>query len=366
MKNRKILLVDDEVDFAKLMAFQLRFKGYDVVIAHTAKEALENAEEKPDLILLDIQLPKMNGYQICARLRGSPKTKNIPIIMLSCRDQTLDKVEGLKLGADDYVTKSAESEELFARIEAILRRRDFFAYAEKEKSSLAIEVKDIIQNKSIDTLFQPILSLPGRKPLGYEIFSRGPKESVLEDPQNLFYVAEKNDMLFELETIVRKQALSKLSEKGKEGLMFFNTNPALVYSGHFQEILDLYEHPENIVLEITERTNIPDFAAFGKMLTTYKKAGFKVSLDDIGSGHASLEAVVELRPDFVKIDKCLIQDIESSGIKQSLVKAISTICKNNSISVIAEGIERQSQEFILAQYGIYGGQGFFLGIPEQA
>lgn len=119
--SKVILVVEDEVSIATLLKYNLEQAGFQVLIAHDSKEGLEIAIKKsPDLILLDLMLPKLDGMEICTEIRN--QNKDIPIIMLTARDDEFDKVLGLELGADDYMTKPFSSRELIARVKAVLRR----------------------------------------------------------------------------------------------------------------------------------------------------------------------------------------------------------------------------------------------------
>ena len=116
--DRKILIVDDEKNIVDIIAFNLKKEGYTVITATDGEEGVQKAmEENPDLILLDIMMPKMDGYEVCKKIR---EKKNTPIIMLTARAEELDKVLGLELGADDYVTKPFGVRELMARVKANL------------------------------------------------------------------------------------------------------------------------------------------------------------------------------------------------------------------------------------------------------
>ncbi|ASK61795.1 DNA-binding response regulator [Virgibacillus phasianinus] len=119
--SQKILVVDDEQPIADILKFNLEKEGYQVVCAYDGDEAIELAEiEKPDLVLLDIMLPNKDGNEVCREIR---KTQSMPIIMLTAKDSEIDKVLGLELGADDYVTKPFSNRELVARVKANLRRQ---------------------------------------------------------------------------------------------------------------------------------------------------------------------------------------------------------------------------------------------------
>lgn len=117
----RILVVDDERPIAEILKYNLEKEGYEVVLAYDGEEALERLEQDhPDLVLLDIMLPKKDGFTVCREIRAQKKA--IPIIMLTARETEIDKVLGLELGADDYVTKPFSARELLARVKAILRR----------------------------------------------------------------------------------------------------------------------------------------------------------------------------------------------------------------------------------------------------
>lgn len=120
MQREKILVVDDEKNICDLLRMYLEKEGYTVVMAHNGMDAVNMFEsEKPDLVLLDIMLPQLDGWQVCRQIR---KTSEKPIIMLTAKDEVFDKVLGLELGADDYVTKPFDAKEIVARIKAVLRR----------------------------------------------------------------------------------------------------------------------------------------------------------------------------------------------------------------------------------------------------
>ncbi len=119
----KILIVDDEPDTLIPLKRALELEDYNVIEAHDGVEALEKVrDEIPDLMILDLMLPGLDGFEVCQRLKGDETTRSIPIIMLTAKSEVPDKVKGIELGADDYVTKPFDLAELRARIKAVLRR----------------------------------------------------------------------------------------------------------------------------------------------------------------------------------------------------------------------------------------------------
>lgn len=123
MAKSKVLIVDDEQDVTELLEFNLRSAGYDVISAEDGPTALKKARESlPDLIVLDVMLPEMDGTEVCKQLRRDAATARIPIIMLTAKASEIDRVLGLELGADDYVTKPFSPRELVLRVRGLLRR----------------------------------------------------------------------------------------------------------------------------------------------------------------------------------------------------------------------------------------------------
>ncbi|MFT4175993.1 MAG: response regulator transcription factor [Luteolibacter sp.] len=122
---QKILIVEDERDIADLIGFNLQRAGYQVIKAHDGITATEMAmQERPDLMILDIMLPGRDGYAVFRELRRDSRSANIPVIMLTARAQTEDRIQGLEAGADDYLTKPFSPKELMLRVQAVLKRAD--------------------------------------------------------------------------------------------------------------------------------------------------------------------------------------------------------------------------------------------------
>ncbi|WP_348983852.1 response regulator YycF [Fusibacter sp. A2] len=141
MMNEKVLVVDDEKPISDILKFNLVKEGYTVITAFDGEEALKCAfEEQPDLILLDVMLPKLDGFQVCRKIR---EKFNTPIIMLTAKEEEVDKVLGLELGADDYITKPFGMRELIARVKANLRRVSIDLETDNNENKI-IEARDLI------------------------------------------------------------------------------------------------------------------------------------------------------------------------------------------------------------------------------
>ncbi len=153
MATEKILVVDDDTNICELLRLYLEKDGYDVVIANDGMTAIDKfRNERPALILLDIMLPQLDGWQVCREIR---KTSDTPIIMLTAKGETFDKVLGLELGADDYVTKPFDTKEIVARVKAVLRRTS--------GSSDNSDVKEVRFDKLVINLTNYELRVNGEK-----------------------------------------------------------------------------------------------------------------------------------------------------------------------------------------------------------
>lgn len=150
----RILIVDDDAPNVKMISFLLREEGYDVVSVDNGPAALELVDrDKPDLIILDVMMPHMDGFEVCRRIR---QKLDVPIIFLSAKGETADKVTGLQLGADDYLAKPFEPAEFMARVKAVLRRADSFT---ADEAQTKLSVGDI----SLEPLSNRALFADGRK-----------------------------------------------------------------------------------------------------------------------------------------------------------------------------------------------------------
>jgi len=123
MSPKKILVVDDEVDLVETVRFPLELEGFDVLVSYNGEDALNQArKEKPDLIILDLMLPKLDGYKVCRLLKFDERYKHIPILMLTAKTQEKDKILGKETGADEYITKPFEMDYLMKKVKAYLNK----------------------------------------------------------------------------------------------------------------------------------------------------------------------------------------------------------------------------------------------------
>ncbi len=235
----------------------------------------------------------------------------------------------------------------------------------KEKQLL----QRVILKNEIETVFQPIIDLESGKAHGFEALARGPRGTSLRNPGALFAVAERTDLLSELDHICRRTALHTAGKLERQYKLFINTYPFSMLDPSFQGkyLIDLFEgtelSPDQIVLEVTERLAIENYTLFVDAMRYFSDMGCLIAIDDMGAGFSSLEQIVHLAPDYVKLDMYLVRDVDTSFVKQQIFRAFRGMAENIGARIIAEGVETQEELDTVREIGVDCVQGHFLGRP---
>ncbi len=232
------------------------------------------------------------------------------------------------------------------------------------------ELRHILAHKRLTPLFQPIVRLSDGHNLGFEALIRGPSNSALHSPGNLFKTAISFDLLEPLELLCRELSINAFAKAGADGLLFLNVNPLLLLtsdhpSGLTKKMIEAAGlAPEQIVIELSEQYQVEDTQLFINAVKHYREFGFKIAIDDLGSGFSGLKLWSELQPDIVKIDRYFIDQLHQDPIKKAFVKNIIEIAKDTGSSIIAEGIETSEELQMCRELGAEYGQGYLLGRPQ--
>ena len=370
INGKTILIVDDEPAVSQLLTILLTSHGYRTKVASTGRQALDSVTPNTDLILLDMLLPDSQGMKICQQLKSNSHSKDIPIIIISGQQNKSDRIESLYLGAEDYLTKPFEPEELFARMDVVLRRQNGRSSDENspEHQETICELKRIIDEESVNVRFQPIYFLKPMRLLGLEMLSRPQTTTPMLNPEVFFKAALKYGVYYEVEMIGWRKALKIASESfdGRQKL-FLNCDPYLVESEKFRKVKEMFSafgmSSNEVFLEITERSAVVAFDVFYDRLREYRQNGFKIAVDDLGAGYSSLESIIEIRPEAIKLDRHIVIGVSSDPYKSSIVKLFVAFCRENGIICVAEGIETKEDFDTLINLGVDAGQGYFLCRP---
>ncbi len=238
-------------------------------------------------------------------------------------------------------------------------------------------IEEIIMNEQIDTLYQPIVNLITGEVMGYEALSRGPVESSFYSPIDLIESANEKGLTHELEYVLLKKAIENVEGLEASQRLFINVTPRIMIVRHPEikekeegaEIRKIMEEkglkPNNIVLELTERSMISDYEQFKEVLNYYKAQHYKIAIDDVGAGYSGLRTIRETQPHFIKIDMELIRDIDQDSFKEALIAAFLNFSITTNIRLIAEGIETENELSKLIEMGVHYGQGYLFQYPEK-
>jgi EAL domain-containing protein (putative c-di-GMP-specific phosphodiesterase class I)/CheY-like chemotaxis protein len=549
VNGRKILIVDDDEDILLIVQTLLTNAGYAPALARNGREGIEQATAtQPDVILLDVTMPQISGWEVCATLKNLPETAAIPIVMLTVKSEIKDLITGMQVGADDYITKPFTKRHLLETIERLLEpgedRRsafrpkdtgvartrnllfdtvsglptipvivdalrewllvdqevgvlfiDFEKYAHiedyygwevfddvlreaakalkrllgtlfstedliainrpsgsefyvflsvppglrgdeilerlqrkakqieeslketlsekfqnriqrkiglfvgyskllyspqvrlerlvyralreaisvastKEGERAAVlreQFKDVLIHRQIETLYQPIVDLSTGGVFAHEALSRGPADSPFENSEVLFDYALKSDQVWSLEKICMQFSAERFVGK-RSGMLFVNVETELIHElksrGH--EVLQpLLAIQSGVVLEITERAAIRDYDLFRESVRVLRELGFRIAIDDAGSGYASLQSIAELRPNYLKISNYLVTGLHEDSIKRDVVEMLVRLAARIDAETVAEGIETEAEKAEVKRLGVTYGQGYLLGRPAK-
>jgi EAL domain-containing protein (putative c-di-GMP-specific phosphodiesterase class I)/DNA-binding response OmpR family regulator len=546
MAEERILIVDDDEDILLIVQTILANAGYSVLVARNGREGVDLAlETRPDLILLDVMMPELSGWEVCTTLKNAPETRQTPIAMMTVKSEIRDLITGMQVGANDYITKPFTRRKLLQTVRQLLDKRDetapafltsendqlrfktllfdpvtelptvpviidalrdrlldsrdlavlyvdveqyshiedtygwevfdgllrhaakalrrmvgtifatedfvavnrtggsdfyiltnleggdeaparllrkarqveeslrgtldevfsarihkrigvFVGHAiiranpqmrverlvyralreavtvattkERERQSLLHDAfNEILRKRRIRTVYQPIFDLNTMELFGHEALTRGPLDSPFESPDLLFQFAGEHESTWELEQLCLESSASHY-QSTPESLLFLNVEAdsveALSTRG-LQALAPLLNLRHQVVLEVTERSAIRDIPVFREALAMLRNHGFRIAIDDAGSGYASLQSIAELRPNFLKVASTLVTGLHQDTIKRDVVEMLVTLSRRIDALCIAEGIETPEDLEECRRLGIPYGQGFYIGVPEE-
>jgi EAL domain-containing protein (putative c-di-GMP-specific phosphodiesterase class I)/DNA-binding response OmpR family regulator len=545
MSAEKILIVDDDEDILLIVQTILASAGYSAHTASNGREGVEMAREHaPDLILLDVMMPELSGWEVCTTLKNGPETRSIPIVMLTVKSEIRDLITGMQVGADDYITKPFTRRKLLSTVRRLLDERgdavpaylpseqdeqrfknllfdsvtelptvpviidalrdrlldnrdlgvlfvdveqyshieetygwevfdgllrhtgkalrrmlgtvfatedfvavnraggsDFYVFTalgigedalqrlarkarqveeslrvtldeafgsrihkrigvfvgyaaihsnpqmrverlvyralrqaiviattkEEERQALLRETfLEILRRRRIRTVYQPIFDLATMEVMGHEALTRGPMETAFESPELLFQFADDHEAVWELERLCIQSSATHYAAK-PGGLLFVNVEADSIaaLSAVSETLAPLLALPQQVVLEVTERSAIRDIPVFRDALDVLRNQGFRIAIDDAGSGYASLQSIAELRPNYLKVANTLITGLHADTIKRDVVEMLVNLARRIDAVCVAEGIETPQDLEECRRLGIPYGQGFYLGVPEE-
>lgn len=232
------------------------------------------------------------------------------------------------------------------------------------------ELHELIRDARINTLFQPIVDPRTRGVCGFEALARGPSDSWLHSPQNLFEAARRAGMRLDLDFLCIQSAFKRFVAARVAGQLFVNVSPDSIYEEprFATRFLDMAAAagfaPSRCVIELTEESLLEDYARLRSTMQRLREAGCEIAIDDLGAGSSGLRTWSELKPDFVKIDRYFISGIDVDPTKLEFVRSILDMGRAMGCRVIAEGVETERECRVLVDLGLDRLQGHLLGRPS--
>ena len=231
-------------------------------------------------------------------------------------------------------------------------------------------LQNILHQRNLSALFQPVMNISDGTFLGFEGLIRGPADSPLHSPVNLFAAAKQQGLSLEVEMLCRQIVLESFAAQNLPGNLFLNVSPDTLTHPSFKNgqtlayLENLGIDPKRIIIEITENQPTFDFEGMRNALLHYRNMGFQIAMDDLGEGFSSLRLWSELRPEFVKIDMHFVQGVNADPLKQQFIRSIQSIALSSGTQVIAEGIETDAEFRVIRDIGVACGQGYFIARPN--
>jgi len=244
-----------------------------------------------------------------------------------------------------------------------------------KESCKQLALKNVLQESSIESYFQPILCLRTGQTIGFEVLNRPLQTTAFPSTEEFYDFIGKSGEVFSVEKFLRGLSFKRyagqvdLQPHHQHKMIFINVHPQVLAdpsykTGETLEILAKHNFsPKQIVLELTEKEAVSDYEQFIKVIQHYKQQGFRIALDDAGTGYNSLKTILYVKPDYIKLDKSLIRDIHTQITQQHLVKLLVDYAHMSGTKVIAEGIETINELVHLQNIGVHIGQGYHLGKP---
>lgn len=368
----RVLLVDDNLSLLKSSSEILRHHGHDVTVAESGQGAIEQVTlQKFDVILTDIAMPKMDGVQLLRQIRAHDL--DVPIVLVTGQPAVETAVKAVEYGAYKYLSKPVPPKDLLAIVEEasrvckLARARRLLSLELGNNHTEARDLAGLEANLegALDSLwmaYQPILSRKGEV-YGYETLLRT-SSPAFSSPPALVSAAEALGRTADLGRSVRSKAPLPMCNAPETGALFINlhpldlTDPDLLDRGS-----ELGRMAERVVLEITERAGLPEISNSKEIVRELRARGFRIAIDDLGSGYAGLNSLAILEPDVVKLDMVLVRDIQDSLTKRKLVSTVTSLCRDMGAIVVAEGIESLAEEETLLKLGCDLFQGYRYAKP---
>lgn len=371
--QRRVLIVDDDTAVLQASSLLLRRAGFVVDGAASGETALQSIQERSySAILSDINMEGMSGLELLRTIRE--RDLDTPVILITGGPSLQTAIDAMAWGAHRYLLKPVAPKEL---IEAVTRAVLLSDLARLKREALALRGTDRLPmdddralhevfTRAIEKLtivFHPIVSLRLKRSVGFEALMRS-AEPTLEHPEALLGTAALLGRLAELTRAIYLKIAQEAPRLPEDRLLFVNVHPPDLLDHSLHGLgSPLAPFADRTVLEITERTSIEKMGDITTIVRDLRSLGYRLAVDDLGTGYAGLSSFTQLSPEIVKLDRSLVEGIDDNPTKQRVVRAMLQLCSDLGMQVISEGIETTSEREALATLGADLLQGYLFGRP---
>ncbi|KGE66052.1 MULTISPECIES: EAL domain-containing response regulator [Pseudomonas] len=378
-----LLIVDDEPQVRKLLETLLHHEGYQTVSASSGEEALQVvAQQPPDLILLDIMMPGMDGYEVASQLKSDDVTAGIPIIMLSALSDPGARVSGLESGAEEFLSKPIERIELSLRVRNLLRltahgeRADNLRQAlqpDVDRRDLETALRQAVERNEFIVHYQPKVELATDQLCALEALLRWDRPGHgAVSPAVFVPVLESLGLIvavgrWVIEAVCQQIATWQRSAIGAVEVSVNVSGHQLIEGDLIADIARILAQtgvePHWLEVELTEGSLMENTQHTIASLQRLHAMGVKISIDDFGTGYSSLAYLRRFPIDTLKIDIAFIREVTSNPQDAAITRTIIELAHSLNLRVVAEGVETQAQLAFLKDAGCDQIQGYLFSRP---
>jgi EAL domain-containing protein (putative c-di-GMP-specific phosphodiesterase class I) len=364
-----VLVVDDEAMVRRAFARVLDQGGFNVLVAGDGREALSMVRENViAAVVSDISMPDMNGIELLRAVRAIDR--DLPVVLATGEPSIDSATEAIEHGALKYLRKPVEPNALVMAVQHAVEtgreKHDTAIETQRQAQELATLRSDFETGLSkMWMAFQPIISWSDQAVYGYEALLRTDHEP-MRNPLAFLEASEQLARIEELGRAVRRRIATDSLAAPHGVQLFVNLHPHdLLDDELFDRFSPLTRIAERVVLEVTERASLDRMERVRDRIKKLRERGFRIAIDDLGAGYASLSAIALVEPEVVKLDMSLVRDLHMNPTKQRLVRAITSLSRELGAMVVAEGVENGEELSCLLDLGCNFLQGYHFARPQR-
>jgi EAL domain-containing protein (putative c-di-GMP-specific phosphodiesterase class I)/ActR/RegA family two-component response regulator len=369
----KVLLVEDNASVRCVLEAKLS-KEFEVLSCANGEEALCLLSPSIDTIVADVHMPRIGGLDLLAEVHK--RGLNIPTILITGMPTLEAAQQAMEHNAFRYISKPVHLGTLnnLVRLSTRICQGRRSGNESEPTAACVTQEGDREANlnyqldEALDMLWlalQPIRDTKRNRVMGYEVLMRTGM-TALDAPDKILHAAEILKRTQDVGRRVRRAAAQALGELDSAVDLYVNLHPDdLDDPDLYDSKSSLTRNAKRVVLEITERRGLPSLHPLRGKLRDLRKLGFRIALDDLGSGHNGLATLCSIMPDMVKLDRRLVHGIGESPLQMEIVRALGTICRASNIDVIAEGVEVEGEYAALRSSDCVLMQGYLFGRPQR-